>query len=105
MLKIHQLGLITLAPLVATLIASNGAKAPHINSSGVSIGGGSASSRDLHAALGITPAGLYLTTASFAVFAPKISGTKTRGPMRKAESWTSRRGRSLHFWGSISDAL
>jgi hypothetical protein len=83
MLKIHQrLGLITLAPLVATLIASNGAKAPHINSSGVSIGGGSASSRDLHAALGITTAGLYLTTASFAVFAPKISGTKTRGPIK-----------------------
>jgi hypothetical protein len=83
MLKIHQrLGLITLAPLVATLIASNGAKAPHINSSGVSIGGGSTSSRDLHAALGITTAGLYITTASFAVFAPKISGTKTRGPIK-----------------------
>ena len=83
MLKIHQrLGLITLAPLVATLIASNGAKAPRINSSGVSVGGGSTSSRDLHAALGITTAGLYLTTASFAVFAPKISGTKTRGPIK-----------------------
>ena len=82
MLKVHQkLGLITLAPLIATLIASNGAKPGHINSSGVTVGGGSTSSRDLHAGLGIATAGLYLTTASFAVFAPRISGTKTRGPI------------------------
>jgi hypothetical protein len=83
MLKIHQkLGLITLAPLVATLIASNGAKAPHINSAGVAVGGGTTTSRDLHAGLGIATAGLYFTTASFAIFAPKIPGTKTRGPIK-----------------------
>ena len=83
MLKIHQrLGLITLAPLVATLIASSGAKPGHTNASGVTVGGGTTASRDLHAALGITTAGMYLTTASFAVFAPKISGTKTRGPIK-----------------------
>ena len=82
MLKIHQkLGLITLAPLIATLIASNGATPGHTNASGVTTGGGSTSSRDLHAGLGIATAGLYLTTASFAIFAPKISGTKTRGPI------------------------
>lgn len=82
MLKIHQrLGLITLAPFVATLIASSGATPGHTNASGVTVGGGTTASRDLHAALGITTAGMYLTTASFAVFAPKISGTKTRGPI------------------------
>jgi hypothetical protein len=83
MLKIHQrLGLITLAPFVATLIASSGATPGHANASGVTVGGGTTGSRDLHAALGITTAGMYITTASFAVFAPKISGTKTRGPIK-----------------------
>ena len=82
MLKIHQrLGLITLAPLIATLIVANGAKPGHVNASGVTIGGGSTSSRDLHAGLGILTAGMYITTASFAIRAPKISGTTTRGPI------------------------
>ena len=82
MLKIHQrLGLITLAPFVATLIASSGATPGHTNASGVTTGGGSTASRDLHAGLGIATAGMYFTTASFAVFAPKISGTKTHGPI------------------------
>jgi len=82
MLKIHQrLGLITLAPLVATLIAASGAKAGRTGTSGVSISGGSTSGRDLHAGLGIATAGMYLTTASFAIFAPKVPGTKTRGPI------------------------
>jgi len=82
MLKIHQrLGLITLAPFVATLIASSGATAGHTNASGVTTGGGTTSSRDLHAALGITTAGMYATTAAFAIFAPKIPGTKTHGPI------------------------
>ena len=73
MLKIHQrLGLITTAPLIATV------------PSGGFAGGRSASStnRDLHAALGSLTAGLYFTTAYFSVFAPKISGTQTRGPIR-----------------------
>ncbi|MGB7132331.1 MAG: hypothetical protein WBD59_16065, partial [Candidatus Sulfotelmatobacter sp.] len=49
----------------------------------------SSSTRDLHAALGGTTAVLYFTTASFAIFAPKIKGTKTRGPIRvhKALAW------------------
>jgi hypothetical protein len=77
MLQIHQrLGLITLAPLVATLVTSGGAKGDR-NSTASS----SATGRELHAALGATTAGLYLTTASFAIFAPKVPGTKTRGPI------------------------
>jgi hypothetical protein len=73
MLKIHQrLGLITTAPLVAALFTSAGAKDKNGGSSG----------RDLHAALGGTAAAMYLTTASFAIFAPKIPGTPTRGPIR-----------------------
>jgi hypothetical protein len=80
MLKIHQrLGLITTVPLLATLITSGGANGRH----------GSASGRDLHAALGFTTAGLYFTAASYAIFAPKIPETKTRGPIRlhKALAW------------------
>lgn len=80
MLKIHQrLGLITTGPLVATVI------------SGGLAGGRSTSStdRDLHAALGSVTAGLYFTTAYYAVFAPRIAGSKTRGPIRfhKALAW------------------
>jgi hypothetical protein len=77
MLQIHQrLGLITLAPLVATLVTGGGAKGGR-NSTASS----SATGRELHSALGATTAGLYLTTASFAIFAPKVPGTKTRGPI------------------------
>ena len=77
MLQIHQrLGLITLAPLIATLITGSGAKGNR-NSTASS----SASGRELHAALGGTTAGLYLTTAAFAIFAPKVPNTKTRGPI------------------------
>jgi hypothetical protein len=73
MLKIHQrLGLLTIVPLAATLIASGSA------------GGHSASStgRTVHGILGGVTAGMYLTTASFAIFAPKIKGTPTRGPIK-----------------------
>lgn len=80
MLKIHQrLGLITLAPLAATVITSMGA------------GGRSTSSseRDLHAALGSVTAGMYFTTAYFSIFAPRVPGTHTRGPIKlhKALAW------------------
>ena len=80
MLKVHQrFGLITIAPLGATLITS-------------AFAGGretSRASRDAHAALGATTVGLYFTTAYFAIRAPKIPGTKTRGPIRlhKAMAW------------------
>jgi hypothetical protein len=80
MLKIHQrLGLVTLAPLAATLILSNGAAGRNSTASG----------REIHAAVGGVTAGMYLTTASFAIFAPKIPGTTTRGPIRvhKALAW------------------
>jgi len=80
MLQIHQrLGLITLAPLIATLVASNGAGGRHSTASG----------RELHAALGGSTAALYFTSAGFAIFAPKIPGTPTRGPIRlhKALAW------------------
>ncbi|MFY9726022.1 MAG: carboxypeptidase-like regulatory domain-containing protein [Bryobacteraceae bacterium] len=80
MLKMHQrFGLITLAPLVATLAASNFAGGRHSTATG----------RDVHGALGATTAGLYFTTAYYAIRAPRITGTKTRGPIRlhKALAW------------------
>jgi hypothetical protein len=73
MLKIHQrLGLITTGPLIATLILSNGAAGRNSTASG----------RELHAAVGGLTAGMYMTTAYFAIFAPKVPGTKTRGSIR-----------------------
>jgi len=80
MLKTHQrLGLITAVPLVATVIAGAGAGGKSTSSS----------TRDFHAALGGTTAVLYFTTAYFAIRAPRIKGTKTRGPIRvhKALAW------------------
>jgi Carboxypeptidase regulatory-like domain len=80
MLQVHQrLGLITTVPLVATVIT------------GAMAGGKSTSStdRDLHAALGATTAGLYFATAYYAIFAPKIPGSKPEGNIRlhKAMAW------------------
>lgn len=80
MLKIHQrLGLITTVPLVATIF------------SGGLAGGRSTSSggRDLHAGLGALTAALYMTTAYYAIYAPKLPGTTVRGPIRlhKALAW------------------
>jgi Carboxypeptidase regulatory-like domain len=73
MLKTHQrLGLITTAPLIATLITSNSAATRKTTS---------ASGRELHAALGGVTAGLYFTTAYYAIRAPTLPGTKTRGPI------------------------
>lgn len=80
MLKIHQrMGLITALPLVATVISGAGAGGKSTSSS----------TRDLHAALGSVTAGLYFSTAYFAIRAPRIPGTKTRGPIRvhKALAW------------------
>ena len=80
MLKIHQrLGLITTVPLVATIF------------SGGLAGGRSTSSggRELHAGLGTLTAALYMTTAYYAIYAPKLPGTTVRGPIRlhKALAW------------------
>lgn len=80
MLKIHQrLGLIAAGPMIATVIAGAGA------------GGKSTSTPDrwAHMALGSATADLYFTSAYFAIRAPKIPGTQTRGQIRfhKALAW------------------
>ena len=80
MLKIHQkMGLITAGPLAATIISGFGAGGKKTSSG----------TRDFHAALGSATAGLYFTTAYFAIRAPKIQGTETRGPIKlhKALAW------------------
>jgi hypothetical protein len=80
MLKIHQkLGLITAAPLIASVVTSIGA------------GGKKTSNTDrtVHMVLGAVTGDLYFTTAYFAIRAPKPKGTPTRGPIRlhKALAW------------------
>jgi Carboxypeptidase regulatory-like domain len=80
MLKIHQrMGLITTAPLLATLITS-------VNAGGRNT---STSSRDLHVALGALTGDLYGITAYYAIRAPRIPGTETRGQIRlhKTLAW------------------
>jgi hypothetical protein len=73
MLKIHQrMGLLTTAPLLATLLTS------------VNAGGKNTSNTDrtVHTILGATTADLYFITAYYAIRAPRVPGTKTRGPIR-----------------------
>ena len=80
MLKVHQeLGLITVAPMLAALFTANGAAGRHSTVSG----------RELHAALGGVTAGMYFTSAYFAIRAPKIPDTKSHGLIRlhKALAW------------------
>ena len=80
MLKIHQrMGLITTIPLVATVILGPGA-------GGKSEG---TATRDLHVALGSLTGGLYGITAYYAIRAPRIPGTKKRGPIKfhEAMAW------------------
>jgi hypothetical protein len=73
MLKIHQrMGLITAGPLLATVITS-------INAGGKSE---SRAGRDLHVALGALTGDLYGITAYYAIRAPRIPGTETRGPIK-----------------------
>jgi len=80
MLKIHQrLGLIDTVPLVATVILGPGA------------GGRKTSTADryAHLALGSVTGDLYFMAAYYAIRAPRIKGTETRGPIRlhKALAW------------------
>ncbi len=85
MLKIHQrLGVITLIPMAATLITGPMAKAKGKN--GQTITEPSNANLDFHAALGGATAGMYFTTASYAIFAPKIPGNKRRGAIRWHEA-------------------
>jgi hypothetical protein len=80
MLKIHQtLGLIDVIPLAATVATSFGAGGRST----------STSARWTHLALGSATGDLYFTSAYFAIFAPKIPGTQTRGGIRlhKTLAW------------------
>ena len=80
MLKIHQrMGLITTIPLIVTVATS-------LNAGGKST---STASRDLHTALGGLTGDLYFITAYYAIRAPRVPGTETRGPIRfhKAMAW------------------
>ncbi|HXN50026.1 MAG TPA: carboxypeptidase-like regulatory domain-containing protein [Bryobacteraceae bacterium] len=80
MLKMHQrFGLITLAPLVATIVTSSMAGGRH----------STATWRDVHGGLGALTADMYFMTAYYAIRAPRIPGTPTRGPIRlhKALAW------------------
>lgn len=91
MLQIHQkLGLITAIPMVATVITSFRAHGRHTT----------AAARDLHIGLGSATAGLYFATAYYAIFAPKVPGVKTRGPIRfhKAMMW-------IHLPGMIATPI
>lgn len=80
MLKVHQrIGLIATAPIVASVIT------------GTFAGGKSTSSTDrwTHLALGSAAGDLYFISAYYAIRAPKIPGTETRGPIRlhKTLAW------------------
>jgi len=80
MLKIHQkLGLITAAPLIATIVTSLGAGGKHTSNT----------DRTVHMVLGAVSSDLYFTSAYFAIRAPSIKGTSSRGPIRvhKALAW------------------
>jgi flagellar motor protein MotB len=83
-LKVHQtLGLITLAPLVATVAVSGGATQKHNhNVPGSPLIEPGSAGVDLHAALGSTTVALYAATAWYAIRAPKIPGTKPKGAIR-----------------------
>jgi hypothetical protein len=77
MLKTHQrLGLLTTIPFIAALLTAPGGHA----------GSGQ---RDLHAAIGSTAVIMYSATAYYAIFAPKIPGTESKGPTKvhKALAW------------------
>lgn len=88
MLKIHQrMGLITTIPMIASVVTS-------INAGGKSEG---TASRDLHVALGALTGDLYGITAYYAIRAPRIEGTKKRGPIRfhEAMAWIHGPGMTL----------
>jgi len=83
MLMIHQrLGLATAVPMLASILTSPSAKIGRRQPS-------SPAGREIHGALGAVTAGMYVTTAYFAIRAPKVPGTETRGHIRlhKALAW------------------
>lgn len=85
MLRIHQrLGLITAIPMAAAVITGPMAKAKGKN--GQTITEPTNGNLDFHAALGGATAGLYFSTAYFAIFAPRVPGTKKHGAIRVHEA-------------------
>ena len=83
MLQVHQrLGLVTAAPMLASILTSFSAKSGRFGAS-------SPTGRDLHAVLGTATAGLYVATAYFAIRAPSVPGMESRGHIRlhKALAW------------------
>ena len=85
MLKVHQrLGLIAALPMTAALITGPMAKAKGRN--GQPITEPTNANLDFHAALGGLTAGLYYTSAAYAVFAPRVPETKRRGAIRMHEA-------------------
>jgi hypothetical protein len=80
MLKIHQrVGLIDTAPLIASVILGAGAGGKKT----------STSDRWAHMALGSVTGDLYFISAYYAIRAPKIAGTESRGQIRwhKGLAW------------------
>lgn len=85
MLKMHQrLGLITAIPMTAAAITGPMAKAKGKN--GEVIKEPSQTNLDVHAALGGLTTALYFTSASYAIFAPRVPGTTKRGAIRWHEA-------------------
>ncbi len=85
MLKIHQrLGLITAIPMAATLFTGPLAKAKGRN--GQTITEPTDANLDFHAALGGLTTALYFTTASYAIFAPRIPNNPKHGGIRWHEA-------------------
>ena len=82
MLQIHQkLGLITLAPMLATVLVSSGATQKHDHTTGA-IAEPSSSGVDLHVALGSLTVAMYSATAYYAIAAPRIPGEKITGAIK-----------------------
>ncbi len=85
MLKIHQrLGIITTIPMAATLFTGPLAKAKGKN--GQTIKEPTDANLDFHAALGGLTTALYFTTASYAIFAPRIPNNPKHGGIRWHEA-------------------
>src|ERR1039457_2301937 len=85
MLKMHQrLGLITAIPMAAAVITGPMAKAKGKN--GQTITEPTTANLDVHAALGGVTTALYYTSVYYAMFAPRVPGTKHRGAIRFHEA-------------------
>lgn len=85
MLKIHQrLGILTTIPMAAAVITGPMAKAKGKN--GATIKEPTQANLDTHIALGGATTALYLSTAYFAIRAPRIEGTEKHGAIRWHEA-------------------